>query len=197
MEYSIKSNAQFLPRLKLWVSLRGNNMSDYDDRLNDLVETVVEDFVYDAALFTALDVSNKVKETMPTARHRQIRDTVRGLFTDVIEPLGYGRTPITVNLEDGSTAEALLYHPLVDSWDLDAKYDAQQRAKTSARPSNVKVVSSPTTTVSTAADLNDSLQMKIGNVLNTVTAPVVVQQKSSIDEWDDLFASKPSLFPGQ
>src|SRR6185436_13338799 len=85
-------------------------------------------------LFTALDVSNKVKETLPLARHREVRDLVRMLYTSEIETGGYARTPITVTLENGDTAEALLYHSLVDSWDLDAKYDAQKRAQTAKQP---------------------------------------------------------------
>lgn len=47
------------------------------------------------------------------------------MWLNDIEPRGYGRSPITVNLSDGSTADALLYHPLADSLDLDNKYNVE------------------------------------------------------------------------
>src|ERR1035437_3150276 len=95
--------------------------------IDQLTKEVVQDFVSCSVLFTALDVSNKVKEKMPFIRHRECRDAVRNMFVSDIEPMGYARTSIAVTLSDGTTTEALLYHPLVDSWDLDNKYSAQQR----------------------------------------------------------------------
>lgn len=117
--------------------------------LENEVRSVVESFLKSGELFTALDVSNKVKMALPFARHREVRGVVRGLFTTDIEPAGWARTPINVTLPDGSTAEALLYHPLSDSWDLDSKYDAQKRQQASVHsgsgnvPTVVPVVASP------------------------------------------------------
>src|SRR5580698_11462392 len=102
--------------------------------LEDSVREVVQDLIKNEVLFTALDVSNTVKQAQPHARHREVRDVVRGMFTTDIESQGWARTPITVTLGDGTTAEALLYHPLTASWDLDNKYTAQQRAQNSLRP---------------------------------------------------------------
>lgn len=148
--------------------------------VKDEVLNVVLNFLSSGEMFTALDVSNKVKETLPFARHREVRDEVRALFVTNIEPQGWAKTPITVTLDDGSTAEALLYHSLVDSWDLDAKYDAQKRAQTSARPNSFVT----TTPVPPPAP--------------PVVAPVVAPpppKDTARDQWSQLFGSKPSLFP--
>src|SRR5271169_3274848 len=103
-------------------------------QLEDKIKEVVQDFIDSNVLFTALDVSNAVKQVMPNTRHREVRDVVRSIFASNIETQNWARTPIIVNLEDGTTANALLYHPLSDSWDLDNKYDVQKRAQTSFRP---------------------------------------------------------------
>jgi len=147
--------------------------------LDDLVLDTVREFVRDQVMFTALDVSNKVKESMPHARHREVRDVVRSLFGSEIQNNGYARTPISVTLSDGSTAEALLYHPLSDSWDLDAKYDSQKRMSTSnhvsvtpATPPVMPVVTTPVASVASVA---------------TTLSPH--------DLWNKLFQTQTSLFP--
>lgn len=147
--------------------------------LQEFVEETVKDFVSSQTLFTALDVSNKVKETMPFSRHREIRDCVRELFSSEIEPKGYARATIEVTLLDGSKASALLYHPLVDSWDLDNKYSLQKRT----------AVLQTTTTVSTPAVSTPAV--------STVTPPPVVSSTvtSSKSLWENLFKSSTSLFP--
>jgi hypothetical protein len=162
--------------------------------LEDTVRTVVQDLIKNEILFTALDVSNTVKQAQPHARHREVRDVVRGMFTTDIESQGWARTPITVTLADGTTAEALLYHPLTDSWDLDFKYDAQQRAKTTYNPT-----ASAKATVQAAQYLNPA----ITNVSPpTVSVPVVASVSivpatlaTARDQWNSLFATQPSLFP--
>lgn len=156
--------------------------------LEDVVKQVVKDFIHNEQLFTALDVSNEVKKALPFSRHREVRDLVRDLFTSEMAPAGYARTPIEVSLEDGSKVDALLYHSLVDSWDLDNKYDAQKRSQVSAKNPvvNVTAVGSPT--------VNPS-----GVVVQpvTVVSPVVVPAKATSPRelWDQLFSSQPSLFP--
>lgn len=99
--------------------------------LENSVRKVVDSFVAQSILFTALDVSNEVKKTDPVARHKTVRDIVRSCFAD-IQNSGYTRTPIQVTLSDGTQVDALLYHPLSDSWDLDGKYDTQKRAQISS-----------------------------------------------------------------
>ena len=153
--------------------------------VDNVVRSTIQDFIRDGVLFTALDVSNKVKEVLPFARHREVRDLVRASFTTDIEPASYARTPITVTLDDGTTAEALLYHPLVDSWDLDAKYDAQRRAQTSVRPGQVAqpVVTDPAPTPAAPA------------APTPVVATAVAPPTNSRGLWDVMFKSQPSLFP--
>lgn len=163
--------------------------------VDDLAREIVADFVKNNVLFTALDVSNKVKETMPFARHREVRDVVRDMFCTDIEPSGYARTPITVTLGNGSTAEALLYHSLVDSWDLDNKYDTQQRAQGTAKPAPVVTLPVTITPPSTSAPATTGV----------LAATVVIKPKAAVAAapvvpaarvlWDQLFGSVPSLFP--
>lgn len=156
--------------------------------LDELIRDVVGDFVKNNVLFTALDVSNKVKEIMPFARHREVRDVVRDMFVSDIEPAGYARTPITVTLSNGSTAEALLYHALVDSWDLDSKYDAQQRAQGGVKPA--PVVTLPVTVTATP-----SSGVTPAVVAKPVVAPPAPVAPAARVLWDQLFGSVPSLFP--
>jgi hypothetical protein len=166
--------------------------------LKDEVLKVVLGFVAVGDMFTALDVSNKVKQTLPFARHREVRDEVRALFTDELEPQGWAKTPISVTLDDGSKAEALLYHSLVDSWDLDSKYDAQKRAQTSARPVSLaqQAAGVPATVPAPLPPVMRPTPMpKI--VPATPTATVVAPSPNARDAWNQLFGSKPSLFPRQ
>lgn len=136
-------------------------------QLNDTVLLVVKTFIKNGDLFTALDVSGAVKYILPFARHREVRNLIRSLFTSEIETAGYARTPISVTLVDGTITEALLYHPLADSWDLDSKYDAQKRTRF--------ISTLPTTTTIPP------------------TVPVLTSL-SNKDKWNNLLQSQPSLF---
>ena len=163
--------------------------------LQDLVRQTVTAFVQSDTLFTALDVSNKVKETMMTARHRDVRDEVRNLFATDIEPMSWARTPIQVNLPDGTSAEALLYHPLSSSWDLDSAYDNQKRAQISSRPA-VPVQAPVPATV--AADGTVTVMVTDDGVTltgTTITVAAPVAQQAAKDLWANMFQSQPSLFP--
>lgn len=153
------------------------------NNLSDVVQKVISDFVESNVLFTALDVSNKVKETLPFARHREVRDLVRAAFHSEIESSGYARTPINVILPDGSVAEALLYHPLEDSWDLNNAYDAQKRSQTVAKPVVVAKTSALT-----------FLPQPVTPMVVAPATPVVVDPPAAKDVWEELFKSKPSLF---
>jgi len=148
--------------------------------LNTIVQEVVESFMKDEELFTALDVSNKVKLSQPFARHGEVRDAVRELFTSVLQPASWARSPIKVTLADGSQQTALLYHPLSASWDLDDKYDDQKRSQAAVKTTSAKA---PTTA-------GVSTPVVAAPVAKVIPAPVAVK-----DQWANLFSSQPSLFP--
>ena len=148
--------------------------------LESLVKAVVLDFVGTSTLFTALDVSNKVKEHMPYARHREVRDVVRSLFASHLEPAGYTKTPISVTLKDGSVVDAILYHHLDDSWDLDSKYDMQKRSQVSGKSINEPALPS------SAPPPTDP---------NSEPAEDLPLKSTPFQLWESLFKSRPSLFP--
>lgn len=157
--------------------------------LEDTVRLVVESFVNGDESFTALDVSNKVKVQLPHARHREVRDVVRSMFQLEIEPKGWARSPIVVNLDDGTTAEALLYHPLSASWDLDNRYDQQKRSQVAVDPSKVAAAAVAAATV-VAPITQPSSTASV-----TVSATTSVPMPTARDLWKQLFATQPSLFP--
>ena len=164
--------------------------------LEDTVRSVVQDFIKDNTLFTALDVSNTVKAKMPQARHREVRDVVRSLFCTDIETAGWARTPISVTLDNGDKAEALLYHPLADLWDLDTKYDTQKRAQTTSQPVAVAAA------VVAKAQAN-AVPAPVAVAVTPVTvvpavAPIpspTVPFATARTLWDNMFSKNPSLFP--
>lgn len=165
--------------------------------LEDTVRSVVQDFISREVLFTALDVSNSVKQNLPHSRHREVRDVVRNLFATEIETQGWARTPIAVTLGDGSTAEALLYHPLTDSWDLDNKYNTQQRQTTSARPVSVaqQAAGIPATVPLPASLPVPVVATPMPKVVPAPVAPAPVALPTARTLWDNLFQTQPSLFP--
>lgn len=161
--------------------------------LENVVRSVVQSFVKDGLLFTGLDVSNKVKETLPFARHSEVSDLVRLSFVSEMEPFSYARAPINVVLKDGSSRTAMLYHALADSWDLDNLYDVQKRSQVAVKPANNQV-----TGVSVAANGTVTVSSPTPIVLKTPvpsTVATVVAQAQARDLWDQMFNSKPSLFP--
>lgn len=148
--------------------------------LENLVKSTVLDFVATSTLFTALDVSNKVKEHISYARHREVRDLVRSLFASHLEPAGYTKTPISVTLKDGSIVDAILYHHLDDSWDLDSKYDFQKRSQVSSKLNNEPALPSNTPPPTDPnSELVEDLPLK----------------NTPFQLWESLFKSRPSLFP--
>jgi hypothetical protein len=155
--------------------------------LEDAVRATIQDFIRRDILFTALDVSNEVKKSLPLERHRNVRDKVRELFTSDIESANWARTPITVTLSDGTRADALLYHPLADSWNLDNKYSAQQRSQTALRPT-VAQATTPTTVPVASAPISAPATATV-----TISAPVPFSAAKTA--WDNLFNTQPSLFP--
>ncbi len=165
--------------------------------VEDRVGEVVVSFMANKQLFTALDVSNEVKVTHPLARHREVRDIVRGLFSQM-ENNGYARTPINVQLADNSTREALLYHDLLDSWDLDVKYDAQKRAQQLINPMTSVAAPPPPVVASISAVVHVKKPATKPGLVSTkapsVTTPTAPASPTVKQIWDNLFT--PSrLFP--
>lgn len=164
--------------------------------LEDTVRLVVQDFISREVLFTALDVSNSVKQSTPGVKHREVRDVVRAMFSTDIETQGWARTPITVTLGDGTTAEALLYHPLTDSWDLDRKYTAQQRQATASRPVSIaqQAAAVPATVALPAGLPVPVTAAPMPKIVPSAPAPAA-PMPTARTLWDQLFQTQPSLFP--
>jgi hypothetical protein len=163
-------------------------------QLEDLVKATVLDFMAKDTLFTALDISNSVKESMPLARHREVRDVVRALFATDIEPAGWARDNISVTLEDGSPQTAMLYYPLSASWDLNTQYDDQKRAQVSK-----KTVPTPAPSCSSVL-LGTDGTIKVVAAGTTVSSPATPAPTAPVpahDAWKNMFAAAPSLFPRQ
>lgn len=160
--------------------------------LDSVVNEVVDGFMDSGELFTALDVSNKVKLSLPFARHGEVRDMVRDLWSSKMQNSSWARTPISVTLADGRQVEALLYHPLSDSWDLDSKYDAQKRAQAALMP-GAPVIPAASTTVVTGNAAVPAVVVKPSPT--AVAKPAAPVNQSIRDKWASLFDSQPSLFP--
>lgn len=94
---------------------------------------VLDRFTASAMLFTALDVSNAVKETLPDVRHRDVSPIVREVFdSDGMGP--YEQTQIDV-MAAGKKVQALLYHlPTQDP----SRYDDSMRSQLAKPPGAAK-----------------------------------------------------------
>ena len=100
------------------------------DELYAVTARVVDEFTSAAMLFTALDVSNAVKQSLPDARHREISPIVR----DIFERRGMGayqQTSIDVMAQGNKPARALLYHLPEQA---PALYDDTMRAQLAIPP---------------------------------------------------------------
>lgn len=100
--------------------------------VQDVLARVLDRFTAQGMLFTALDVSNAVKETLPNIRHREVSPLVRQAFEG--SELGpYKSTQIDVN-SGGQKVQALLYHlPANDP----SQYDESMRSQLAKPPQNV------------------------------------------------------------
>ena len=164
-------------------------MSNVENKTREIVDT----FVNDSLLFTALDVSNEVKKSFPLARHREVRDVVRSLFTEM-EKKDYARTPIQVQLADGSQVEALLYHNLNDSWDLSTKYDDQKRAQFATNPVAAPVVPVPAPVMVPTVAVVSSVPVAVSAPSVSVASSTTVNVVDPKDLWANLF-NGVKLFP--
>jgi hypothetical protein len=80
--------------------------------LEQVVRKIIEDFCKDLDSFTSLDVSNAVKQDgFADVRHREVAQLVREAHADgIMEDYSYSRTLIDVDLANGGSAQAYLYH---------------------------------------------------------------------------------------
>lgn len=78
-------------------------------QLESVTARVLDTFTSAAMLFTALDVSNAVKQTLPDVRHREVSPIVRAAF-DRGSMGRYRQTLIDVIAEGRKPAQAFLYH---------------------------------------------------------------------------------------
>jgi hypothetical protein len=91
---------------------------------------VVDELTSAGLMFTALDVSNAVKQSVPEARHREVSPIVREIF----ERRGMGayqQTSIDVMAQGSKPTRALLYHLPEQSPTL---YDDSMRAQLATPP---------------------------------------------------------------
>jgi hypothetical protein len=114
-------------------------MSQDELYLYAVTARVVDEFTSAALLFTALDISNAVKQTLPEARHRDISPIVR----DIFERRGMGayqQTQIDVMAQGQKPAKALLYHLPEQS---PAMYDDSMRAQLATPPQRTAPAAAP------------------------------------------------------
>lgn len=100
------------------------------EEMEAVTARVLDRFTAAAMLFTALDVSNAVKEALPDVRHREVSPLVRDAF-DRGAMGAYDQTLIDVTAGD-KKVQAYLYHLSSQSPDL---YDEKMRSQL-AKPPN-------------------------------------------------------------
>jgi hypothetical protein len=117
------------------------------DELYAVTARVVDEFTSAAMLFTALDISNSVKKTLPDARHREISPIVRDLF-DRRGMGAYTQTMIDVVASGHKPARAYLYHLPEQS---PLQYDDAMRSQLARPPQQIPQPEVPTGSASTDA----------------------------------------------
>jgi hypothetical protein len=96
--------------------------------VENVTRRVMDRFACEGFLFTALDISNQVKLSLPGVRHREVAPIVRDLFEDGVLGESYMQTLIDVQIPGGQTTQAFLYHLEDDDPDDYAGTQRQQRA---------------------------------------------------------------------
>ncbi len=117
------------------------------DELYAVTARVVDEFTSAAMLFTALDISNSVKKTLPDARHREISPIVRDLF-DRRGMGAYTQTLIDVVASGHKPAKAYLYHLPEQS---PLQYDDAMRSQLARPPQQIPQPMEPVGSASTDA----------------------------------------------
>ena len=123
-------------------------MSQDELYLYAVTARVVDELTSGGLMFTALDVSNAVKQTVAEARHREISPIVR----DIFERRGMGayvQTSIDVMAAGNKPARALLYHLPEQS---PALYDETMRAQTAIPPARLQQPAQDPQIASTSTD---------------------------------------------
>jgi hypothetical protein len=114
-------------------------MSQDELYLYAVTARVVDEFTSAALLFTALDISNAVKQSLPEARHREISPIVR----DIFERRGMGaymQTQIDVMAQGQKPVKALLYHLPEQT---PAMYDDSMRSQLAIPPQRLVPPAAP------------------------------------------------------
>ncbi len=170
-------------------------MSNVTQSIEDIVKELVSAKILRSELFTALDISNEIKESLkndsrfPNVRHRDISPIVRTMFNN-FEMADYSCTAVQVTLANGDTSEANLYHAVEDTWDLDTKYDNSKRAQKAKPPVQVTDVGDH----NPIDLLKNSIQIIKDEV--KVTAPEVIVSAPSVIVQDcSLFANPVHIKP--
>ncbi len=103
-----------------------------EDVIRGVTQRVVDLYTASGLFFTALDVSNQVKQTLPDVRHRFVSPIVRDLFDQGSMGSNYTRTTIEVVTQQRKKAEAFLYH-LVGG-DIEDGYGEEKRSQLAIPP---------------------------------------------------------------
>lgn len=165
------------------------------DDVEELTLQIIKDFILAGVLFTALDVSLKVRETIPGTPHREVRNIVRNQFPGM-EAFGYDKTIIDVYLANGDTVQAWLYHSCYINCDeLDNLYDVQRRAQTLVdslpdMPSSTTPVQQPQELVVPTITVEPQV-LQVVVVNNPPSPPITAKNKTEL--WDALFAGASVL----
>jgi hypothetical protein len=101
------------------------------DTLRGVTQRVLDLYTREGFLFTALDVSNSVKQTLPSVRHREVAPIVRDLFAAGAMGDAYVQTLIDV-VADRKTVQAFLYH--LKGADIVSGYDDDKRRQLAIPP---------------------------------------------------------------
>jgi hypothetical protein len=102
------------------------------DVLRGVTQRVVDLYTKGGFLFTALDVSNAVKQTLASVRHREVSPLVRELFDKGWMGEDYEQTLIDVVAEGRKPAQAYLYH--LSGADIAAGYGPDKRSQLAIPP---------------------------------------------------------------
>ncbi len=111
-------------------------MSDGLSDIESVTLRVVDHHTEEGFLFTALDISNIVKQSLPGVRHREVAPIVRSLYESGKLGADYTRSNIDVTA-GGKSVTAFLYH--LDEDDPD-DYAGTQRQQTAIAPVPVAVI---------------------------------------------------------
>jgi hypothetical protein len=122
--------------------------------LRAVTERVVDQYTGAAMLFTALDVSNAVKRTLPDVRHREVAPVVREMFSRGAMGI-YSQTLIDVLAGGTEPTQAFLYHLPEQATSL---YDDSMRSQLAIPP----VSASGTDDDATLTDASTEAPVRIG-----------------------------------